>query len=167
MPLYQNRNLGIGALISQSRDGEYVTRLAQRFGYVITRGSASRRGVGGLKGLLDMLKNGRTIIITPDGPRGPRETVLPGVLQLAKLSSIPITPVGFSCTNNIRLNSWDRFMIPLPFGTTYTIIGESIHIHPDDSPEVLRQKRLALQNELRRITQIVDEMTNSFIPPDD
>lgn len=163
LPLYPYRRNGIGALISQSKDGEYVTQLAQRFGYQVARGSASRRGVGGFKGLLHFLKEGHSIIITPDGPRGPREFVQMGVIQLAKLSGIPITPVSFSCTRNIRLNSWDRFMIPLPFGKVYTVIGEDIHVPEDVDDEIMEDKRQELQDEMNRITRIADEMTNSLL----
>jgi lysophospholipid acyltransferase (LPLAT)-like uncharacterized protein len=166
LPLYQFQHCGIGALISQSRDGEFITRTAQRFGYIIYRGSASRRGAGGLMGLIHHLRSGRSIIITPDGPRGPREVVQPGVMHLAKHSGYPITPVCFSCTHNLRLKSWDRFMVPLPFGTLYTILGKPIAVGPDDSDEELERKRQLVQAEIRRIARIVDELTGSCLPPE-
>lgn len=85
-------------LISEHRDGEYISRTMERFGFTTARGSSTRNGAMGLREILKALKQGNDAAITPDGPRGPRETVQPGVIAAARLSGVPILPVTFSCS---------------------------------------------------------------------
>ncbi len=157
LPLYFFRKYKVAVLVSWSKDGEVITQVMNRFGIEAVRGSASRRGAEGLLQLLRCLKRGMSVVITPDGPKGPREKVLPGTMQLAKLSGVPIIPVSFSCTRRKHLNSWDRFLVPFPFGTVYLMTGESISVHKDDDPDTVEEKRLQLQDEMSRITRYVDE----------
>ncbi len=165
LPLHFYRHTDIGALISQSRDGELITQGAERFGYVISRGSASRGGSTGILGLIAHLKRGNSVIITPDGPRGPRETVQMGVIHLARITEIPVTPVSFSCTRHVRLNSWDRFMLPLPFGRIVTVIGEDIPIAKEAEGESLEHCRKQVEMAIRETTRIADEATGTAIIP--
>jgi lysophospholipid acyltransferase (LPLAT)-like uncharacterized protein len=85
-------------LISEHRDGEYISRTMERFGFTSARGSSTRSGAIGLREVLRALKQGSDAAFTPDGPRGPRETVQPGVIAAARLSGAPILPVTFSCS---------------------------------------------------------------------
>ncbi len=83
------------ALISMHSDGEYISRTIKYFGLDSVRGSTSRGAVKGLKQLLRVLRNGMNVGITPDGPRGPKYKAQLGVIQLAKLSGVPIIPLTF------------------------------------------------------------------------
>jgi lysophospholipid acyltransferase (LPLAT)-like uncharacterized protein len=158
LPIYPFRNKNLAALVSRSKDGEYITQLMNRFNFQTARGSASRYGAEGLLGLLHWLKHNGDAVVTPDGPRGPREKVQAGVIQLAKLSGVPIIPTGFSCSRSHRFQSWDRFMLPLPFGNIYLMTGEAIHVPEDADKPVLEECRLRLEKEMHRVTAKVDRL---------
>jgi len=95
---YSYPKKSVTILISEHRDGEYISRTMERFGFTTARGSSTRNGAMGLREILKALKQGNDAAITPDGPRGPRETVQPGVIAAARLSGVPILPVTFSCS---------------------------------------------------------------------
>ena len=77
-----------------------------------------------------MLKAGRDchLALTPDGPRGPRQKVKPGLIYLAARLGLPIVPVGFGYERPWRLQSWDRFALPVPFGTLVGVLGEELRV---------------------------------------
>lgn len=109
------RRKKVVALISASRDGERLSAVLQRWSYDLIRGSSSRKGISSLRQSVRTLKNGRGLAITPDGPRGPRRVLKPGVAQIARTADVPVIPMVFDIRPGIRLRSWDRFVIPLPF----------------------------------------------------
>jgi lysophospholipid acyltransferase (LPLAT)-like uncharacterized protein len=111
------------ALISLSPDGQFIARAVGRLGFPAIRGSSANkdkadRAKGGSQALRDGLKQLRTgaLGVTPDGPRGPARTMAEGFPLMARLSGAPVLFIGLSCNPAIRLNSWDRALIPLPFG---------------------------------------------------
>ena len=85
-------------LISQHRDGELIYRIINRFGYRSVRGSTTRGGAQALRKLVRLGRQGSDLVITPDGPQGPRHKVHEGVMALAKLTGFPIVPVTFMCS---------------------------------------------------------------------
>ena len=118
----------IHALISQHRDGRFISEAVARFGIQPILGSSTRGGATGLRNLLVVLKKGDIIGITPDGPKGPRRQAASGVAQLAALAGVPIVPVAARTSRRIQLNSWDRMPVPLPFGRGVVICGPAIHV---------------------------------------
>jgi hypothetical protein len=132
LPLfYYKRGEGIVVLVSQNRDGEYITRVIHREGYRTVRGSSSR---GGFRSLLEMSRLGRqgeALAITPDGPRGPRHRAQPGVLIVAQRGGVPILPLAAAVNPCRRLNSWDRFVIPAPFARVVMGFGPPIVLPAD------------------------------------
>lgn len=111
------------ALISLSPDGQFIARAVARLGFPAVRGSSANkdkadRAKGGSQALRDGLRQLRNggLAITPDGPRGPAREMAEGTPLLARLSKVPVLLVGLSCKPAIRLNSWDRALLPLPFG---------------------------------------------------
>jgi lysophospholipid acyltransferase (LPLAT)-like uncharacterized protein len=120
------RNTAKTAIISESRDGTRAAAIAQRWGHTVIHGSSSHGGAPALRRCIRALKSGSTIVITPDGPRGPREIVKKGVAQIALLSGAPVIPVSVVAENALRLNSWDRTMIPLPFSKVSVRIGKPL-----------------------------------------
>jgi len=97
MPLaYRGRNAHI--LISQHRDGELVYRILKRFGFHAVRGSTTRGGTIAFRQLLRLGRSGADLVVTPDGPQGPRHVVQPGIVRLARATSLPIVPLVFSCS---------------------------------------------------------------------
>jgi lysophospholipid acyltransferase (LPLAT)-like uncharacterized protein len=126
LPFY--RPVPIHTLVSQHRDGRFIGAVVRRFGIQPVLGSSTRGGAAGLRNLLTVLKQGALIGITPDGPRGPRRQAAFGVAQLAALSGVPIVPLAACTSRRIRLGTWDRMPIPLPFGRGVVVCGPAIHV---------------------------------------
>jgi lysophospholipid acyltransferase (LPLAT)-like uncharacterized protein len=99
-------------LISQHQDGEIIARIVERFGFKAIRGSSTRGGAIALRELIRIGRSGADLVVTPDGPKGPRRVVKLGVVQLAKATGLPIVPLAFSCSkkNSSRagIDSWSR-----------------------------------------------------------
>ncbi|MCK8827326.1 lysophospholipid acyltransferase family protein [Natroniella acetigena] len=131
LPSYHLRNQGYVALASQSRDGEYISRLLQKLGWDVVRGSTSRGGARSLLKLVKKLRQGNHIAITPDGPRGPIHQVKPGVVYLAQKTDSIIIPIGVSYTRKKVFGSWDRFWLPAPFSKAALVYGAGLEIKED------------------------------------
>ncbi len=112
------------ALISLSADGEFIAKAMALVGFPAIRGSSQKRSdpaksKGGMAAFRDMAKwvnSGGAVAITPDGPRGPMRVMGDGVAVMARLSGAPVLFIGLSCRPAVRLGSWDRAVLPLPFG---------------------------------------------------
>jgi lysophospholipid acyltransferase (LPLAT)-like uncharacterized protein len=124
-------------LVSQHRDGRFIGAAVKRFGLEMVYGSSSRGGVGAMMEMLDALKAGDPVVITPDGPRGPRRKAAAGVAQLAALSGALVVPLGAASTRHRILRSWDRMMLPLPFGRGVLVCGEPIAVPRQDAESAL------------------------------
>jgi lysophospholipid acyltransferase (LPLAT)-like uncharacterized protein len=124
--VYTNRHKDGNVLVSTHRDGEYLSRVLTPLGYNIIRGSSDE---GGARGALQILKSTQGDIgIAPDGPKGPARYVKEGVLRLARLTGLPIIPVGVSMKNPITLGSWDNFKVPMLFSRCTIYWGQPIRI---------------------------------------
>ena len=106
-------------LASHDRDGEIVNRVLRRLGYTVVRGSSSRGGATAYRHLRRARARGRGVILTVDGPRGPRRSLKPGIVRLAEHSSGEVHAVAVAASKGIRLNSWDRFLVPAPGATVF------------------------------------------------
>ena len=137
-------------LVSRSRDGEFITRIMNRFRIDGARGSSSRGGSDALRELLRELERpqARDIGITPDGPRGPRGKVQDGVLALAANSGIPIYPVTAHYSRFWELPSWDRFQIPQPGAICRAVIGPAVAAPRSLEPAELDRVRRELEQRL-------------------
>lgn len=142
-------------LISLSRDGALVSYTAKFLGLKTIRGSARKAGgskaKGGsaaMRGMITALDKGGCVVITPDGPRGPRQRLGDGPLKMAKLSGHPILPCTFSVRNRIAFKSWDRFIFPLPFGRGRIIWGTPVFIASDASERDLKKYREQIEAEM-------------------
>ena len=152
--LYGGRGLKI--LTSRHRDGELVSRTVRHFGMGTIRGSSTRGGIAGIKGLVRALQRGYDVAIAPDGPRGPRCKVQPGVIHVAKLSGRPLFPFTFSATPRTVLHTWDRFIIPFPFSRGVVIWGEPIWVDHTEGEKEMKQKAFLLEKRLQEITERAD-----------
>jgi len=123
---YIFRNIGVKAVVSSSKDGDRATAVAQRWRHETIRGSSSLHGAAVLRQCVRELRRKQNIVLVPDGPRGPREIVKPGIASIALLANAPVFPVSVVPQKSWRLNSWDRFMIPKPFSIIELRIGEPI-----------------------------------------
>jgi len=120
-------------LISSHRDGGFIADTMHLLDIETVRGSTTR---GGARAMLSMLRavrdENRHLGITPDGPKGPREVVQKGTVQLAMKAGLPIVPVCYATKRHWRINSWDKFYIPKPFTRGVFVMGEAIVIAKGD-----------------------------------
>ena len=159
MPLtYHHRNRGLVPIISRSGDGEYIARIVQNWGFDPVRGSSSRGGTQALREMLRYARAGKMLVFTPDGPRGPREEVKPGVLIAAQLTGLPIVPASAAATRGWWLGGWDRFLIPKPFARVVLGFGEPIHVPRDADEAALNAIGLRLKDALDTLTRELDEV---------
>lgn len=152
--LYHRHHLTV--LVSRSRDGEFMSRILQRFGVHVTRGSSSRGGARGLLAIARQVRRGYHAALTPDGPRGPRYAVQPGLVVLAQKTGATILPMTYSARWKKVLRSWDSFLVPFPFSRVVVIYGEPISVPAHASPTVLQAKRQEVEMSLRQITGMAD-----------
>ena len=122
------RRTGAVILISRSFDGELITRILRFFGFDAVRGSSSRGGGEGLIGLARVLENGKPAIFTADGPRGPIYQTKMGPIKLAQMTGAPIGAFHLEPARAWVLNSWDRFLVPLPFTKIIVSWGPWTHV---------------------------------------
>ena len=132
-PLTWQSEFEIKVLISKHRDGDIIARLISKLGFKAIRGSTHKSGKtknkGGLtsaRQMIKSLKNGISIGISPDGPKGPRHKVSDGILSISRLSNSSILPVGIGFKKKWVLNTWDKFIIPKPFNQITIIWGEPL-----------------------------------------
>ncbi len=135
--LWAHREKGIAIVVSLGRDGQYLGDYASGLGYRILPGSSSRGGARALLGAVRALGEGSPIAITPDGPKGPRRCVKPGVVQAAQRSDAWIVPLHASAERTWRLGTWDRLMIPKPRARVVVGYGEPFRL--DRRREALAQ----------------------------
>jgi lysophospholipid acyltransferase (LPLAT)-like uncharacterized protein len=145
-------------LISQHRDGEYIARIALRLGFRVVRGSATRGGVRAFRELLQSLRDGHHVAITPDGPRGPRGQVKSGVIELSRLSGMPVLPVAFGAWPRKILKSWDGFLVPYPFGRGVYVWGEPLYVPPDADAAAVEGFRMCLAERLDLLVAEADRL---------
>lgn len=147
--IYPRGRRGVTVLTSPSKDGEILARLVGAFRMGAVRGSSSRRGFQAQRELVRLVGDGRDIAITPDGPRGPRHTLGPGVVQLAQSTKSPVLPLHATFSRCVRMNTWDGFILPLPFSKVSVTIGSPVHI-PETSTDV------AFEDERKRLEDLLN-----------
>ena len=153
---YYHRGRGMVGLISRSEDGEYIARVLRRWGYGAVRGSSSRGGMPALREIVRLARSGRTIAITPDGPRGPRQKLKPGVLAAARATGLPMVPVAAGADRAWWFESWDRFLVPKPFARIRVAYGPPLEVPRDAGPEEIEAIGRRLEAELNRLVEVVD-----------
>lgn len=134
------RGPGSKILISASKDGELIARVMDYFGQQAVRGSSSRGGRAAFKELVALAKEDVDLVITPDGPRGPRHELKDGVVQLARLGGRPVVPMAFACSRGHRFSSWDKFLLPLPFGRGVFSFGSPVCFDRAEGVEGFRDR---------------------------
>lgn len=139
------------AVISASRDGQYIADLVKQFGVESVRGSSSKKAVQVLHGAAKAIKT-HYISFTPDGPRGPKYVMSRGPIHLASQYGVRIIPVAVNYSSYWELKSWDRFQIPKPWAKITLALGESIFIPPDLSDDDLEKWRVKVEDVLRKIS---------------
>ncbi len=138
-------------LISASRDGEYISTLIRFFHVDVVRGSSSRGGMQAMRAMLQKLKDGQLMVVTVDGPRGPRYTVHPGIVALASLGKVGVLPAAVNAENCWQLKSWDGTQIPKPFSKVTLKLGKPFFLDDGEAREAgvekIRQALLAITDD--------------------
>lgn len=142
----------LASLVSASKDGGLLARVLELFGTRPVRGSSSRRGPQALREMVSAAEDGCVLAITPDGPRGPCYQVQEGIIGLAQVTELPIIPVSYHLSFKIKLKSWDRFQVPLPFGTCTVKFGKPIIVSREAGEEEREQLRVELQRRMMELT---------------
>ena len=135
---------------SDHRDGRMMARATRRFGLETVFGSTRAGGVSLLRAARRVIEDGHIAVFTPDGPRGPRMRVKPGVVRLAMATGVPIVPITFAASNQRLLASWDRFALALPFARGVLAFGAPLELSRDTDPEAGRRLLEQRLNELTR-----------------
>jgi lysophospholipid acyltransferase (LPLAT)-like uncharacterized protein len=145
---YCFRNRGIVVMTSQNRDGEYIARVIQRFGYGVARGSSTRGSHGATAEILRALKNGRDVGLTMDGPRGPSYIAKKGAAFIARKSGSPVLPFNISVEKKWVMRSWDHFQIPKPFSRAVILIGNPIYVDKGSTGQEMQSCEAQIQQSL-------------------
>ncbi len=133
-------------LTSASRDVEIIAALVARFGCDAVRGSSSRRGSAALLGLIEWIRDGYDVAIVPDGPRGPRYRMGPGVIKLAEVTGALILPVRIEYGSSWIFKSWDLFRLPKPFTTVDVYLGPCTEVRSGLDDETFEAERLRVEH---------------------
>lgn len=144
--LYARQPLAV--LLSSHRDARIAGIAARLRGFNLVQGSSTRGGTLAYRQLLLSLQRGQSVCITPDGPKGPPRQVKAGVIQLARHSGCAVVPVGLACSRRRHLRSWDRTILPLPFGRGVLLMGSPMHF---DDVDGLEHQRSVLTAALNRV----------------
>lgn len=150
------------AIVSRHGDGSLIGRVLSFFGVRLIRGSSQHRkpgksskqrgGAQALKAALETLQRGKHVVITPDGPRGPRMRVNGNIIAIAQKTGAPIIPVAFASSRCKIFHSWDRFMLPLPFGKVVVKLGEAITVPATADIKMQESARQQLEKSLNLLT---------------
>jgi lysophospholipid acyltransferase (LPLAT)-like uncharacterized protein len=150
--IFAGRHRRSVALVSKHQDGSFLARGLSMLGIGIVRGSSGSSGIAAMRRLLS-LPGDRNVLITPDGPRGPRRRLKPGMIFLASHSGRAVVPSGFAAVRSWRFpGSWTDLEIPKPFTTVYYLTGPPIVVPPDASRAVIAAAEGRLQSEMDRLT---------------
>ncbi|MBQ8886611.1 MAG: lysophospholipid acyltransferase family protein [Candidatus Gastranaerophilales bacterium] len=152
-------------LISASNDGEIIAEGALSLGIKSVRGSSKRHGTSAALGLIDNLKEGGSIGIMVDGPKGPKRKVKDGIINIAKLSGIPIIPVSWQskCKTFFKFNTWDEFQIPFGPCKTVALFGKPIYIPNDATKEDMQEWCIKLEEEMNKVEKDLEENYESYL----
>ena len=150
------RYQSVRVLISSHSDGEYIYRITSRIGFGAVRGSSRRGGKEAREKLIEVVKNGYDIAITPDGPRGPRHVLQPGTISLAQKTGFPVIPTTVTAKSFWRSSSWDGFIIPKPFTKIVIKHDKPIYVPLDLTENQFEEHRKKIELALLNVTEEID-----------
>lgn len=153
--IWLHRDRGLAGLVSQSKDGEYMTRILLGMGFNVIRGSSTTGGSQALRALTKAARAGYSIAVTPDGPKGPIFKVHPGVIFIAQKAGIPIIPAACALSKKKILRSWDKYQFPLPFGRIEAVYGEPFVVAEGDD---VAAKAAELESRLNSLTEEAERL---------
>ncbi|WP_375326932.1 lysophospholipid acyltransferase family protein [Candidatus Tisiphia endosymbiont of Nemotelus uliginosus] len=135
----------IYALISPHSDGKIISKIVGKFGFDIIRGSTNKEAVIALKTIITKLRNNSNIVITPDGPRGPIYQINSNINKVAQKYNIKVIPVSCNASKYFLLNSWDKLIMPLPFGKITVTIGVPLVLTGDEYQDNINLRQVLME----------------------
>lgn len=135
----------VSAMISEHKDGEAITKTVEYLGIHSVRGSSSRGGAKALISAIKEIKGGDDVAITPDGPRGPRHSIADGIVAISQKTNAKILVFNCKSSKYWQFNSWDKFVVPKPFGTLEFFIQEPLDISGlelEEAKKLIKEKML-------------------------
>jgi lysophospholipid acyltransferase (LPLAT)-like uncharacterized protein len=144
-PFKNYKTFNPSLMISQSKDGEIVAKMALHNGWNPVRGSSSKGGMEALKKMITNLKEDKLAAHIVDGPRGPSGVVKAGVIRLAHAANAVIVPISVSAEKAWYFNSWDKFLLPKPFSKVTLRFGEMIKFDRVKDREIFERQRMRLE----------------------
>ena len=154
------RNRIINALQSSHSDG-MITSIAFKYLEMnVILGSSKKGGMQAFRKMIKCIQNGESIAITPDGPKGPKEIVKEGIIKLAQITGVPIVPLVWTTKKFKLINSWDHFVIPLPFSKGVYTFGKPIYVDKEINKKKFEISRLEVENEIKRLTKLINNESN-------
>ena len=155
----------ISLSVSRSKDGDDSDWVQKRFGYGTARGSTSTGATGLLREILRKLSNGEVVVVTPDGPRGPRYVLQGGIVALARKKKVPIVPMCWSAPRRWEFSSWDRLRLPKPFSRIYVFVGTPIYIDPEAEDESERRRVERIMRDQVRLAEAYSGAAGRYPDP--
>jgi lysophospholipid acyltransferase (LPLAT)-like uncharacterized protein len=134
------------ALTSKHNDGLVINTVVRLWGYNVLLGSTNKGGVKAIKDIITTLSSGSNVVITPDGPRGPRHVVTSTATKIAHKKNFIIIPISCKITEHFKLNSWDQMIIPKPFSNIKINLGNSVNITGDDNIDKSELARMMMSD---------------------
>jgi len=147
-PMFR-RGLPMAVMVSPSKDGEFIVRIAEAKGFKTVRGSRTKGGIAAIKGLLKAVRQGMSPVIIADGSQGPAKVAQGGSIILASRSGIPIVPMNWSFSRFKLFGSWDKSLLPMPFSKMVWVIGEPLTVPEKLDGEGVEKYRLILEERLK------------------
>jgi lysophospholipid acyltransferase (LPLAT)-like uncharacterized protein len=144
---FLHRQKKMCALVSQSKDGAVLSAILDSWGYTLIRGSSHRGGKEALQTMVDAVKTGGSLAVTPDGPTGPRRVMKIGAVCTAQRAGVALVPVSIVAKKKWQLRSWDRFEIPVPFSRILVEYVGPYTIAPELSGEPLNEEVRRIESE--------------------
>ena len=142
------------AVVSSSRDGQYVADFAAQFGSQCIRGSSKRDGVKVIYDAIKTIRGGCMVVLMPDGPRGPRYHMSKGPIHIASQLGIPVVALGINYSSYWTVKSWDGFRIPKPWSKLTLIIGKELHVPEALTADEYERWRKEAEDELNRASLV-------------
>lgn len=149
MGWYFHRYRGYSSLVSRSRDGDLLAEILKQWKYNVIRGSSSKGGKEARQEMENLVREGHMLVVTPDGPRGPRYEMKMGALRIAQKTGVPVIAVTFSVSNATHIRSWDKFTVPLPFSKIIVQYRAPEMIDPDLNGDALDAYREDFQEKMK------------------
>ena len=152
---FNYRGRKIVTMASASKDGEIISQVLERCGFIPIRGSSSNGGAAALRAIVTYMEDHTGVLtgITVDGPRGPARKIKHGILIIARSTGAPIYPLRAWAKPKFLFKNWDRTMLPLPFSRLVFMCGDPALIPKDADDEAIERYRAQLELDMQEMTK--------------